>query len=291
MSDSRNGRDRFTLEDLRSDAWAGDEDLTAFVADVEKTYVSTIDLETESRHIALMLDELRVASWEPKVVRSASWAQAKVRVRVRRRRFRLAIQLATALASVTVFIGGFAVANVGAPDDTLADTTATAGAGDAGTASAGRAASLQALLDYIDTTPDEGCAFGQGVAAIATQGRGGNAEACDQGGAEQGEAADHAPQGSRATGTENSAGRAGGAAGAQGSPATGQENSAGHAGGGGAQGSSATGAESSDGAGGTGAQGSRATGQEHSGGAAEDAADTATENAPVDVRRGPPTDL
>jgi len=289
MSDSRNGRDRFTLEDLRSDAWAGDEDLTAFVADLERTYVSTIDLETESRHITLMLDEFRAASWEPKVVRSASWAQAKVRVRVRRRHFRLAIQLATALASATVFVGGFAVANVGAPDDTLADTTVSAGARDA--ASAGLAASLQTLLDYIDTTTDEGCAFGQGVAAIATQGNGGNAEACDQGQAEQGEAADHAPQGSRATGTENSAGRAGGAAGAQGSRTTGQENSAGRAGGGGAQGSSATGAESSDGAGGTGAQGSRATGQEHSGGAAEDAADTATENAPVDVRRGPPTDL
>ncbi|MGH2756173.1 MAG: hypothetical protein ACRDI3_00110 [Actinomycetota bacterium] len=285
MSDSRSDRAGFTLEDLRSDAWTGDEDLTAFVADLERAYVSAVDLATESRHLTLILDELRSASWEPRMVRSASWTPVVARVR-KRRRFRLALQLATALASATVFVGGFAAAHQGAPDGTPGQSVVTgAGNGAVVSAQAGSPAFVQTLLGYIETTSDEGCVFGQNVAAIASQGRGGNSDECSNGQSPQ-NAAGHVPQGSRATGQEHSAGRAGGTQ-AQGSRATGVEHSAGRAGGTQAPGSPATGtdhaADQADGAGGSEAQGDRATGEEHSEGA--------TENAPVDIPKGPPTDL
>jgi len=289
MSNTRRG---FTLEDLRSQPWLGDEDLDAFVHDVKDAYIVQIDPETESRHIRLIVDEVRVV-WSPSEAR-ASWLRASwLRASWQSRRLRLAFQLATVMALGTVFAGGLAVAATG-PNENANENAlaAVAGAGEPISTGA-RAGFVGTLLDYITNSTAEGCDFGQGVATIASQGQGGNAAACSQSDDGAVTAGEDTPKGSRATGEAHSAGRAGGT-GAQGGPttqggtATAEERSGGRLGGRSDEDHASTaGDHASDSGQGDGAQGSRARGEEHSQGAGG----KPTEDPAADVRKGPPADL
>jgi len=305
----RRGTSTLTLEELRSRPWLGDGELTAFVEALERAFVTEIDPATESRHMAMIADELIRVGTAPAETQAswlrASWLRASwLRRSWNTRRLRLAFQLVTAMAMGSVFLGGLAVAGSGSPEANssghASDRATEATSADRGANGQGASTTFVAgLLDYIQSTTDEGCEFGQGVAAIASQGRGGNSDACthandtEDGGNNGAGSSGNTPKGSRATGEQHSAGSAGGA-GAQGGRATGEERSGGKA----QQGPPIDPHDAgTDNAGST-AQGGRATGEEHSGRPAGDlpgaddlpAADNATQNPSSTVGKGRPED-
>jgi hypothetical protein len=190
-------------------------DLTEALLELRTAYRRPPSEETARTHVAAMVEEaqnlaatgeLSVSAARP----SAAGARPSFRRKVMGNRLgRIVVRLSAAALGLSLISGGLVLAGVdlpGLPDqasDEARQALEQAGSqgngrpeGDVGAAQT--PAFLSQLLEYIATTSDEGCVFGQTVAGIASGGKVSAEDPCEK--AEAGEA-----QGSRATGEEASA--------------------------------------------------------------------------------------